>query len=69
MTLRVKGKRVDALVQTTKQGFVFVLNRDTGKPVFPVEEVPAPRSRRARRSVQPHLPAADSCPRPTRANA
>ena len=44
VTLRVKGKSVDALVQTTKQGFVFVLNRDTGKPVFPVEEVPAPPS-------------------------
>jgi len=44
VTLRVKGKPVDALVQTTKQGFVFVLNRDTGKPVFPVEEVPMPPS-------------------------
>jgi quinoprotein glucose dehydrogenase len=44
ITLRVKGKPIDALVQTTKQGFVFVLNRDTGKPVFPVEEVPAPVS-------------------------
>jgi quinoprotein glucose dehydrogenase len=44
VTLKVKGKRVDALVQTTKQGFVFVLDRDTGKPVFPVEEVPAPAS-------------------------
>ncbi|MEO8018785.1 MAG: PQQ-binding-like beta-propeller repeat protein [Pseudomonadota bacterium] len=42
VTLRVKGKRIDALVQTTKQGFVFVLDRDTGKPVFPIEEVPAP---------------------------
>jgi quinoprotein glucose dehydrogenase len=44
VTLRVKGKKVDALVQTTKQGFVFVLNRETGKPVFPVDEVPAPAS-------------------------
>jgi len=44
VTLRIKGKSVDALAQTTKQGFVFVLNRDTGKPVFPVEEVPAPPS-------------------------
>ena len=44
VTLRIKGKPVDALVQTTKQGYVFVLNRDTGKPVFPVEEVPAPAS-------------------------
>ena len=41
ITLRVKGKSIDAVVQTTKQGFVFVLDRDTGKPVFPVEEVPA----------------------------
>jgi quinoprotein glucose dehydrogenase len=31
-------------VQTTKQGYVFVLDRDTGKPVFPVEELPAPPS-------------------------
>ena len=42
--LRVKGKRIDALAQTTKQGFVFVLDRDTGKPVFPIEAVPAPAS-------------------------
>jgi quinoprotein glucose dehydrogenase len=44
VTLRIKGKRVDALVQPTKQGYVFVLDRDTGKPVFPVEELPAPAS-------------------------
>lgn len=44
VTLRLKGRKVDALVQTTKQGFVFVLDRETGKPVFPVEEVPAPSS-------------------------
>jgi len=42
VTVRIAGKTVDALAQTTKQGFVFVLNRDTGKPVFPIEEVPAP---------------------------
>ncbi|HEY6126190.1 MAG TPA: PQQ-binding-like beta-propeller repeat protein, partial [Steroidobacteraceae bacterium] len=44
VTLRVKGKKVDALVQPTKQGFLFVLDRDTGKPVFPIEEVPVPAS-------------------------
>ncbi len=44
LTLTVKGKRIDALAQPTKQGYLFVLNRDTGEPVFPVEEVPAPRS-------------------------
>jgi len=44
VTLRIKGKRVDAVAQTTKQGFVFVLDRDTGKPVFPLEEIPVPPS-------------------------
>jgi quinoprotein glucose dehydrogenase len=42
VTLPVKGKPVDALVQTTKQGYVFVLDRDTGRPVYPIEEVAAP---------------------------
>jgi quinoprotein glucose dehydrogenase len=42
VTLRVNGKRVDAVAQPTKQGYVFVLRREDGKPVFPVESVPAP---------------------------
>jgi quinoprotein glucose dehydrogenase len=44
ITLRVNGRSVDALAQPTKQGHLFVLERDTGRPVFPVEEVPAPAS-------------------------
>ncbi len=35
---------VPALVQTTKMGHVFILNRMTGEPLFPVEERPVPRS-------------------------
>lgn len=38
LQVRKKGKMVDAVAQTTKQGFVFVLDRDTGKPLFPIEE-------------------------------
>ena len=38
------GKVIDALVQGTKTGFVFVLNRATGMPLFPVEEKPMPAS-------------------------
>ncbi|MDX2169265.1 MAG: pyrroloquinoline quinone-dependent dehydrogenase [Deltaproteobacteria bacterium] len=34
----------DVVVQATKAGFVFVLDRDTGAPVFPVEERPVPPS-------------------------
>ena len=33
------------MAQTTKQGFVFVLDRETGTPLFPVEERPVPASR------------------------
>ena len=44
ITLKRGGKALDALVQTTKQGYVFVLERDTGKPVFPILELPAPAS-------------------------
>ena len=32
-------------MQLTKMGFTFVLDRDTGKPLFPVHEVPVPRPR------------------------
>ena len=44
LTLRIKGKPVDVLAQTTKQGYVFLLRRDDGRPVYPVEEIPAPAS-------------------------
>ena len=40
--LTIGGQTVPALVAPTKQGEVFVLNRRTGEPVLPVEEVPAP---------------------------
>jgi quinoprotein glucose dehydrogenase len=41
--LTVDGKSVLALVQPTKQGDVYVLNRETGEPIFPVKEVDAPK--------------------------
>ncbi|MFL6696493.1 MAG: glucose/quinate/shikimate family membrane-bound PQQ-dependent dehydrogenase [Vitreoscilla sp.] len=41
--LTVNGATVPALVQPTKQGELFVLDRRTGKPVLPVTEVPAPQ--------------------------
>ena len=44
MTIRHDGRQVDVVVQTTKHGQVFVLDRVTGKPVFPVQELPFPVS-------------------------
>jgi quinoprotein glucose dehydrogenase len=54
-TLTRNGSQVPVVVQGNKTGFVYVLNRDTGVPVFPVEERPVPKSdipgeRRRRRS-------------------
>ncbi len=40
----VNGRRVRALAQPTKQAFLFVLNRETGAPIWPIEERPVPQS-------------------------
>jgi len=44
LTVRHKGKKVDALAQPSKQGFLFVLDRVTGQPLFPIEEHPYPQT-------------------------
>jgi quinoprotein glucose dehydrogenase len=44
VTLMHDGKRVDAVAQPTKSGFVFVFDRETGKPLFPVESRGYPKS-------------------------
>ena len=41
--LTVNGAVVPALVAPTKQGDIYVLNRETGEPILPVTEVPAPK--------------------------
>ena len=38
-----QGRDIDAVVQLTKAGLVFVFDRETGSPVFPIEERPVPR--------------------------
>ena len=38
------GNKVPAVAQTSKQGYLFVLNRLTGKPILPVAEKPIPES-------------------------
>jgi quinoprotein glucose dehydrogenase len=43
-TVQHDGKEVPVVIQGNKSGFLYVLNRDTGVPVFPVEERPVPQS-------------------------
>ena len=38
------GEKVKALVQPTKRGEVFVLNRETGEPLFDIQELPVPQT-------------------------
>jgi len=42
VTVTHQGKKIDAVVQTTKDGLVYVLNRDTGESLFPVEDRKVP---------------------------
>jgi quinoprotein glucose dehydrogenase len=44
VTVMHQGKETDAVAQITKSGFVFLLDRETGEPLFPVEERPVPPS-------------------------
>lgn len=44
MTVRHDGKSIDIVAQPTKFGFLWVFNRVTGEPIWPVEERPVPKS-------------------------
>ncbi len=50
LTIRQNGRNVDAVAQPTKHGFVFVFDRVTGKPIWPIEERPVPQIRYTRRA-------------------
>ncbi len=44
VTVKKDGALIDAVAQITKNGFLFVLDRETGEPLYPVEEVEVPDS-------------------------
>jgi quinoprotein glucose dehydrogenase len=44
VSVQKDGKKTDAVAQVTKSGFIFLLDRATGRPVYPVEERPVPDS-------------------------
>lgn len=55
-TLNLDGVSRDVVIQGTKQGFIFVLDRDTGEPVFPVEERPVPQGGAPGEALSPTQP-------------
>lgn len=40
VTVRHEGRKIDAIAQISKHGYIFLLDRTNGKPVFPIEEMP-----------------------------
>lgn len=58
MDLTVKGKRIPAVIETTKQGWVYAFNRKTGEPIWPIAEQAVPGSDVAGEvpwATQPHV--------------
>jgi quinoprotein glucose dehydrogenase len=55
-TITLDGKPRDVVVQVTKTGMVFVLDRDTGEPVIPVEERPTPQGGAPGETLSPTQP-------------
>jgi quinoprotein glucose dehydrogenase len=55
-TLPHEGRNVPVVIQGNKTGFLYVLDRDTGKPVFPVEERAVPQSDIAGEKASPTQP-------------
>lgn len=43
ITVNNSGKNIDALAQITKHGYIYLLDRTNGKPIFPIPEVPVPQ--------------------------
>lgn len=44
LTVKHDGKMIDAVAQVSKQGFVWVFDRTNGKPLWPIEERPVPKT-------------------------
>ncbi len=44
LTVTHQGKQIDVVAQVNKEGFLWVFERETGKPLWPIEERPVPQS-------------------------
>src|SRR5207249_7122478 len=54
--ITVDGRRIKAVMQVSKQGFTYVFDRKTGRPVWPIEERPVPQSKVPRERTWPTQP-------------
>ncbi len=56
LTVNRNGKKVDIVAQVSKQGFIWVFDRVTGKPIWPIEERPVPPSSMKKEKTWPTQP-------------
>ncbi|UJH92910.1 c-type cytochrome [Antarcticibacterium sp. 1MA-6-2] len=56
VTLHKDGKTIDAVAQITKHGYIFLFDRVTGEPIFPIEEKPVPQKALPREKPWPTQP-------------
>jgi len=56
MDVTVEGRDVPGVFQVTKQSFVYSFNRETGEPIWPIEEQPVPQSRVPGERLSPTQP-------------
>ena len=56
LTIRQGGRTIDVVAQGTKHGFLFVFERETGRPIWPIEERPVPQSDVPKERTSPTQP-------------
>jgi quinoprotein glucose dehydrogenase len=54
--MQMNGRTIKAVAQPTKHAFLFVFNRETGEPIWPIEERPVPQSDVPRERTSPTQP-------------
>jgi quinoprotein glucose dehydrogenase len=56
ITVVCDGRKIDAVAQVTKSGHVFVFDRESGKPLFPIQEIPVAKSELEGEEASPTQP-------------
>lgn len=57
ITVNHDGRKIDAVAQATKEGYVYLFDRETGEPLFEIREIPVPPSKLENEEAWPTQPA------------
>jgi quinoprotein glucose dehydrogenase len=62
LTMRHNGEDIPVVAEASKQGYLYVFNRTTGKPIWPIEERPVPKSKMPGEAASPTQPVPSAPP-------